>query len=438
MRPYTFAQVCHWLNHIPANADKMIAGVCVDSRLMQPGQLFFALPGAQVDGHQYLADVASKACAAVVSQNYRGEDFGLELIRLPDVLVGLQTIATRLIESYSCRIVAITGSIGKTTTKEFTAALLQQKYRVTHSPGNSNSQIGTPLAILNHTQGNEEVLILEMGMTHFNQIRKLVQIAPPDIALITTTTLVAGVCNFENLEEVGLSKAEIFTHPKTRLGFLDRQIINFEELCTIGHCSKRSFSLDSPAADYRLHVEKGKLKVSDPLGTAQLDKLLVHGAHNLHNFLAAAAIAREIGMEWEEINARIPHLQLPERRCQRVEKQGIVFINDSYNATLASVKAALTSMPEPHQGGKKIAVLGGMVELGKFSEKCHREVLEAALEKVDLLFCFGSEWQAIRPNNWFMTRKEVVEALRPHLNAGDVVLLKGSNSKQTWKVLEEI
>ena len=445
MRPYSFSQVCRWLNH-PVTSSLSISGAAVDSRLLKKGDLFFALPGSNKDGHEFLQEVALKgACSAVVNQNYRGDNYGLELIFVADVLEALQWVATQVLKSVPCKIIAVTGSVGKTTTKDFITTLLLKKFRVGFTPGNSNSQIGLPLAILNHIKGDEEVLSIEMGMTHPNQIKKLIQIAPPDIALITTTALVHA-CNFKNLSEIGLAKGEIFTHPKTKVGLIDKRIVNFHEICSIGNCEKLSFGLECSDAHFNLRIEGEKMILNDSMSQGILHLLSLPGLHNKHNFLAAAAVARQMGMSWEEINAEIPLLSLPERRLEQIEKHGALFVNDSYNANALSVKAALASMPSPKSGGKKIAVLGEMLELGNFSESCHREVAETALQYVDLMFCFGKEclpikevWKAAgKPVELFNERKELVNALRDVLGQGDVVLLKGSRSKQTWKVLEEI
>lgn len=423
-----------------------VFGVSIDSRAFQKGEIFFALGGANTDGHAFLQEVAAKGCvAAVVSRAYAGPDHGLVLIRVDDTLQALQELARKILSSRHQKIVAITGSLGKTTTKEFAAGLLKHKFRVSASPGNSNSQIGLPLAILNHTDGTEDVLVLEMGMTHAGQLKGLVQIAPPDMALITTTALVHA-CNFEGLADIGRAKAEIFTHPMTKLGILDRNIENFDELCRTGTCRKLSFGVGSKDADYSLEVDGERLTIKEPEGIFKLDKLPLPGRHNLHNFLGAVAVARKMGMRWEEINAAIPSLNLPERRLQMVEKNGAMFVNDSYNASAVSLKAALESLPPPKKGGKRIAVIGEMLELGKFSEACHREVGVFALKHVDRMLCFGKECEAIndewkkagRPVEHYMDRADVVKALRLILQPGDVVLLKGSRAKGLWKVLEEL
>lgn len=430
-----------------SNYSALVSGVCVDSRLAIAGNLFFALKGDRTDGHQFLQEISSKkCCGAVVDKQYSGPDFGLCLIKVDDVLLALQNLARNTILERNVKIVAVTGSVGKTTTKDFIASLLKQKYNVSASPGNSNSQIGIPIAILNHTDGKEDILVLEMGMTASGHIAKLASIAPPDVSVITTTALVHA-CNFNSLADIGRAKAEIFTHPKTQIGIYHYDIENGEEIKQIGSCKKFSFSLDVKEADYFLEPISEKIKISTSHGEEiLLGPFSVLGRHNLQNLLAAITCTRSLGLEWEYIQKGLPELVLPERRLQMIERRGIAFINDSYNASAISVKAALRSLPDPLNNGRRIAVLGDMMELGKFSKQCHQEVGEEALQFVDTMLCLGKECQVIyecwqkagRPVKWFMDRSELVNELKKYLQPGDVVLLKASRSIQLWKVLEEL
>lgn len=446
MRSMTLAQVGHILNCRGFFPSFPIKGYCTDSRLLKPGELFIALKGERADGHHYLKEVQQKgALAAVVSKGYPASMKGLPLFFVDDPLSALQEIAKAALSHCSTRIVAITGSLGKTSTKEFTKVLLSGKYHVAASPGNSNSQVGVPLAILNHSTGKEDILVLEMGMTASGQIAKLVQIAPPEVAVITTVSLVHA-CNFHTIEEIGLSKAEIFSHPNTRLGILHADISNFTEICGIGSCHKVSFSVTSSQSDYGMDISSPlvlqarleKLKV--PLGP-----LPVPGKHNINNLLASIAVARHFNVSWEEIKERVSHLSLPDRRLQFVRHRDILFLNDSYNAAELSVKAALEALPAPQGEGRKIAVLGSMLELGKFSNDCHRRVGEFALNHVERMYCLGEECQPIyeiwknanRPVQFFENRSDLVACLKKDLKASDVVLLKASRSKELWKVLEE-
>lgn len=423
----------------------------MDSRNVCPGDLFFALPGDKTDGHAFIGQAAKKgAVGAVVRKDCVGLDQGLPLIRCDDVLKALQDLAKTYLKQNAPKVVAVTGSLGKTTTKDFIAHLLKIKYRVSVSPGNSNSQIGLPLAILNHTTAEDEILILEMGMTHPGQILKLVDIAPPTVAVVTNVALVHA-CNFSSLAEIERTKAEIFSHPKTKMGFYHSDSNMEGSLLSKGKCPKLSFSTTEDAADWFLRWNAESIEVTERLSkndrvTTPLHPIKVPGEHNKQNFLAALAVARYLGLDWKEINQGINTLSLPERRLEHVEKCGALFINDAYNASEMSVKAALNSMPIPKAGAKRIAVLGEMLELGKFSAQCHRAVGEHSLKCVDLMLCFGEEcrhisecWQAAeRPVVWAKERAEIVAALKSKLCPGDVVLLKGSRSKGVWKVLEEL
>lgn len=423
-----------------------IQGYCVDSRTVKPGDLFFALKGARVDGHSFLQEVKEKgAIGAVVSKEFHDNIDGLTLFKVDDPLDSLQDLAKTVLAERPVRIVAITGSLGKTTTKEFTKTLLAAKYQVSASPGNSNSQIGVPLAILNHSTGKEDILILEMGMTHSGQISRLTQIAPPEVAVLTTAALVHA-CNFDSISDIVRSKAEIFSHPHLRLGILNPEMPHFSEVYSKISCSKATFSTSSPTADYFLSKSEDSVSSLLDNRTIPLKDFSLPGKHNRHNLLAAIAVARYFEVDWDLIQQAISTLALPERRLECVERGGIIFLNDSYNAAELSVKAALEAMPRPKGNGRKIAVLGSMMELGKFSESCHRSVGEFALNHVERMYCLGNECLPIvdiwkkegRPVELFLNRCDLADCLSKELKAEDVVLLKGSRSKELWKLLDEI
>jgi UDP-N-acetylmuramoyl-tripeptide--D-alanyl-D-alanine ligase len=447
MEALSLPQLAHMLGCSAPLIDtlKLFSSVAVDSRLLKPNDVFFALRGAQVDGHEYLSQAAANgASCAVVSNSYVGSDYGLILLKVEDTLQALQTLTTKIINSRKVRIVAVTGSVGKTTTKDLITTLLKTKYRVASSPGNHNSQIGLPLTILNHTQGDEDVLVLEMGMTSAGHIANLVQIAPPDIAVVTMVAL-NHVVNFSALHEIAAAKAEIFSHPKTTLGILPRELADYTSMASIGTCPKLSFSLTATDADFTLRVEEGFLQVLQTgKKEAVLSPLTLPGKHNLHNFLAAIVVARHLHVNWEDIQSAIPQLALPERRLQHVEIDGVVYVNDSYNAVDVSVKVALDSLPTPKHGCKVVAVIGQMLELGKFSEKCHQDVGEYALSRVDNMICLGKECEPIyscwtksqRSIKWCMKLDDVVSELQQQVQPGDVVLLKGSRANQLWRVLD--
>jgi len=427
-----------------------VKSVVVDSRQLMPGDLFFALSGARVDGHDFLQEaVQRQACAAVVSEKFyarHATQFSLLLIPVPDVLLALQSLARNYLKKYcQAKIVAITGSVGKTSTKHLTTQLVQNHLSTAFSPGNQNSQIGLSLTLLNHVQGHEELLILEMGMTGKGQIQQLTTIAPPDIAVLTAVELV-HMNELSSLQEIAEAKSEIFSHPKTQLGILPAEIAYRDLVLSAGSCKKHTFSSTSSQANFFLSRQSQEFTIVDVRGQSpSLPPLPFLGGHNYQNFLAAVSVCRTLGIEWGQIKETIPTLTLPEKRLEQIMKKGILFINDSYNAALASIKAALDSLPPPpNPSGKKIAVLGEMLELGSFSEACHKEIGEFSLEKVDRIICFGEGctpieevWKkANKPVCVLTSLEQVIDELQRHVKSGDLVLLKGSNKKQLWEILK--
>lgn len=431
MKPTPFNALAKLLDifHI---SQTLISGVAIDSRQIKVGDLFFALPGERVDGHTFIQEAFLQgASGVVVNEDYQGELFGLPSLRVPNVLAALQELARKSLQKRSSLVVAITGSLGKTTTKEFTKALISSTYSVFAAPLSYNSQATVPLSIL-MAEGTEEVLILEMGMSEPGNIQNLLSIAPPDIAALTTVAL-QHVSHFpDGLEGICREKASIFAHPKTRLGIVNKEI----PYCVESYaCKKKSFSIAQREADYFLElIPKGVLV--HPRGEPFFE-IEMHLPLKVHyqNFLAAVAIARALDVPWDCIKEVAPLLKLPPMRFERVEKEGIVFINDAYNANPDSMKAALTALPEPAAGGKKIAVLGDMNALGGFSEKGHAEVVEIALQSVDILLCLGHRFQNAQGIECFESRSELEKRLKELAEPGDVVLLKGARVHALEQIL---
>ncbi len=451
-RKVTLQQICSYLSHTthhipPHLLKKHLAGISVDTRTLNYGDLFFAIPGTRVDPHTLLNEVAAKgAIGAVVLSTYQGPNFSLPLIRVENPLQALQLIAKLSLRESPSKIIAITGSVGKTTTKAFTETLLQTKFRVGASLGNQNSQIGLPLTILNHFSGDEDLLILEMGMTHPGNLKGLVEIAPPDVAILNTVELVHAV-SFESVDAIGAAKAEIFSSPHTRLGIVNREIPNFESLYASMSCQKTTFSLKNSSADCFLvadHKEGIVLKIYDE--TVHLPPFPLIAKHLIHNLIPAILTARFYGVEWELIRTAIPLLDSPERRFQPVYLNGILFINDAYNACELSVTKAMEFLPKPEGKGRKIAVLGSVKELGRFSHECHQNIIEAVQKYFSHAFFVGDEFlpfiDSLKHSHlsfeWFPNRKALSRHLNKIIAPSDVILLKGSLSHELWKVLDDL
>ena len=424
--------------------DCQVSGYQIDSREVCPGDLFFALKGARVDGHQFLSEVAQKgAVAAVVSQQVDSPP--LRLLVVPDVLASLQGLAGDLLRRYRAPVLGITGSVGKTTVKEFAATLLEGKFRVGKNPLNYNSQITCPLSLLNRSP-EHELLVLEMGMSAPGEIAALAKIAPPEVAVLTQIAL-AHAQNFsDGLRGIARAKAEIFSQAATRLAILDAELMNYVEIREALPRERLLVSMEDSSADLYLSYSEGRFLLDEwGVRVAQFD-LPFKEKHFIKNALLAMAAARSFGMAWEEIVNRIPELTLPKMRFERFERGGVVFINDAYNANPASMRAALEHFPEPKEGGKRIAVLGTMKELGAFSAAAHEEMGRVAQKHADLLLCMGEEvlplfsafQEAKKPAEFFHDHASLAKRLAELTSPGDVVLMKASRGMEFEKILERI
>lgn len=443
MRNRPFNEVAQKLGGSSENQTP-ISGYQVDSRRIQPGALFFALPGEKTDGHCFLENVRQQGgVGAVVSKSYGGPEYGLELIRVDNVLASLQSLAADAIQSSPAQIVAVTGTVGKTTTKDFIATLLESKFRVGKTYSSYNTKLTLPITILN-MQGDEEVLVLEMGMGEPGDIERLAHIAPPDIAVVTKIAMAHYGHYFPTgLSGVAKAKAEIFHHPRTKRAIFPQELLEFTDVVAAINAEKITFSLEDRSADYFLSQN-----VVDERGVRAycFTEFPFTQPHVLHNFLAAVSVARTLKVEWDQINQQIGKLQLPRMRFEMFEKDGIVFINDAYNASPESVKAALRCMPEPKNGGKRMAVLGQMGDLGPFSHAMHEEIGRFAQGHVDHLLTFSEEARLIhaafaeakKPAEHFNDLDALTKSLQELICPGDVVLVKGSRFLAMERIFERL
>lgn len=424
----------------PIQKDQSITGFSVDSRTILPGMVYCALKGEKVDGHHFIEEALKKgASACIVDQPCPNHE---NIIHVEDVLKSVQKLAKAVIAEKRLRIIAVTGSVGKTTVKEFIAQLLNGTYNVFKTPGNANSQIGLPLAILNGLEDHHEIAVMEMGMSRAGEIANLVQIVPPEVALINSV----GYCHaefFAGLSAIAQAKAEIFSHPATKQRLFHWSLEAF--LPQMVHEGALPFGLENPELAFSLMHHQNRWMFKEHGRMHSLPAQPFQSSHLLHNLLAALSAISALNIDLSPILARIGSLKSPEKRFQIVEKDDVILINDSYNACPLSMKAALKALPEPAHDGRRIAVLGTMAELGRFSETCHREVGAYAKDHADYLICFGKECKPLA-DEWSKSGKGVelyedyeslVNAVKRIMRPHDVLLLKGSNSNQLWKLMDE-
>ncbi len=432
----TLGEIQHFLSADVTSHARLSLATC-DSRKVERGALFFALKGQRSDGHSFLKEVASKgAAAAVVSKSYSGLDYGLLLIRVRSVFETLHTLARWFHQQSPPYLLAVTGTVGKTTTKEYIAKLLEQRGKVERSPGSVNSQIGLPLFLLNRKDPVDK-LVLEMGMSFPGEISKLVHIAPPDFGVLTKVSMVHTE-NFKDICEIARAKMELFE--KVKRGLFNLETIHFSPVKRAS-LHKTFYSVNDRRADYFLEKgQKGVTIFERGVASPPLN-LPIQASHLLEDFLCAASVARMHGLGWDEIQRGTLNIETCAHRFHLFERDGIHYVDDSYNASVASFKAALDNLPK---GKRVIALIGEMRELGLFSVECHEEVARHALDIVDHLLCMGNgtdpifdlfkrEGKRVEKVTSLEQAKKRIQSIQ---RVGDVVFIKGSNSLKLWSVLD--
>jgi len=442
----------------PAHTDQVVTEAVADSRQVIPGSLFVALPGERVDGHNYVGDAFHRGAGlALVQRDVSGLFPVIDLrsgdlpdpllipdvpfcLFVPDSLQALQKIAQFWRSRLDLRVVGITGSVGKSTTKELVAEVLSQRYRTLRSPGNLNNEIGLPLTLLRLGSGYERA-VLEMGFYIPGEIAFLCEIARPHVGVITNV----GTVHAERAgsqEEIARGKAELVQAlPPAPDGIA---ILNYDDPWVRQMASKTRariffYGLD-PQADlwadgveslglegirFRLHYRNEVLYLRVPL----------IGRHSVHTALRAAAVGLVEGLTWQEIASGL-RLSSAQLRLVAVHTEnGALILDDTYNASPESTLAALNLLEELE--GRKVAVLGDMLELGPYEQKGHEMVGVRAAEVVHELVCVGERAKTIavaarqsglHPSaiTWFNAAEEATQHLRNRLRKGDIVLVKGS------------
>lgn len=438
-----------------AIADFDFTGVTTDSRAVKPGELFVALKGGNFDGHDYCVKAAELGAAGVVvSHDVEGLPAGVSVFKVEDTLLAYQQLAHAYrLKQQGLKVFAITGSNGKTSTKDLLAACLGAKYKVVKTQGNFNNEIGLPKTLLS-IQPDTDIAVVEMGMRGLGQIAELCRIAEPDSGLITNV----GETHMEllgSMENIGKAKSEIVVDLPSD-GFAVLNGDNEYVLAAAGKTKAQVvyFGLGENC-DYR-----GSDIVTSALGTtftctekksgkSVSVRLQLIGEHNVYNALSAIAGAACYGVPLEDSAKALATARLTGSRQEIIYIGDITFINDAYNASPASMEAALKTLSEAkkaaHGAVRTIAVLADMLELGAISEDAHRRVGRWAVENgVDYVLTYGPEAAYISEEVkklggetcHYADRQGAADKLRQLATAGDIILLKGSNSMQVGKMLE--
>jgi UDP-N-acetylmuramoyl-tripeptide--D-alanyl-D-alanine ligase len=405
--------------------------VSTDTRKIKEGDLFFALKGANFNGNVFASRALEAGAAAVIidEAQYASEDE--RIILVPNVLNALQQLASAYRMHLAAPVVALTGSNGKTTTKELIAAVLSTKYKLHFTRGNLNNEIGVPLTILS-APPDTEMMVIEMGANHQGEIMALCEIARPDYGMITNIGL-AHLEGFGGPEGVKKGKSEMYKYLETNGGKI---FLNTADDILFSLVKNPTAAILYNANDYQ--TEPGEfLHLKDNAGHVYISHLV--GAYNKANMVAAISIGRYFGVDIQQIQNAISNYLPSNNRSQKAEYRGAFIIKDAYNANPSSMNAALDAFLSDDTPNK-IVILGDMLELGDFSRDAHISILQkVCAHPLRAAIFIGPRFYELKdlfPAQFFLSADDARPAINWSDYAGKTVLLKGSRGIALEKLLE--
>ena len=442
---------------ITGKEDDICKSYSKDTRTIKDGDCYIGIKGENFDGNLFWETALEKGASTVIVQNV---DFTSEnkekwadknIIKVKDTLEALYSIARYKRSLYDIPVIAITGSVGKTSTKDIVANVVAKKYKTLKTEGNNNNNIGLPFTILR--MQDEEAAVLEMGMNHFGEISLLASIANPNICIITNIGT-SHIGNLGSRENILKAKLEILEGSKKRAIIVnnDNDLLHkwYEEnkgnynIKTYSITEKsdvmaKDITLKENASDFTCNINGKEERITVPVG----------GEHFVLNSLCAISVGEVLGIEADKIKSGIESFELTKKRMDIIELQnGVKIINDAYNASLESMKASLKVLAE-FKDNRKIAVLGDMFELGDFAKELHEKVGEEIVKnKIDILIAAGenSKYMAEIARKgigeekvYYLEEREKIEVLLQEIvKKGDVILFKASNGMQFYKIAERM
>ena len=447
----------------PGDPEREFNGVSIDTRTLTAGDLFVAIAGERFNGADFAGAAIDAGAGGVVVERGRGRELPstvkerppFAVIEVDDGIAALQALAQAVRRASGAKVVAITGSAGKTTTKEVTAEFLATRYRVIRNRGNFNNHIGLPLSLI-ELRRRPEIAVVELGMNHTGEISTLVRIAEPEVR-VWTNVGEAHLGFFESLDAIADAKAEICegAKPATLL------IANADDERIRKRVSRFggrvvTFGIDFDAdvratAVRRRGIDGTDAHIATPRGTFDLTTPLIGGG-NLANVLAATAVAIEFEIPLAAVAERASHLMPASHRGEVLRlSQGVTVIDDSYNANPTATRRAIEVLGETTARSRRVAVLGEMLELGERASALHEEVGRAAAEaKVDIVIAVGGDparaladaavAAGVERSNvlYVATSEEAADAVARLIRRGDLVLVKGSRGVRTDRVVDRL
>ena len=430
--------------------NKEIWYVTQDSRETKEGVLFVARIGEVRDGHDFLPQCFENGVTACLSQKVVAPKNGAVLLLVPDTGKALLDLTAYYRDLFDIPYIGVTGSVGKTTTKDMIASVVSQKYNTLWTQGNYNNEVGVPLTMF-RIEDHHQAAVIEMGMNHFGEIDRIAQAVRPHIGVISNV----GVAHIEYLgsrEGILQAKCEMLGHmDETGVAILnaDNDMLQTLE----GKLSQKTvwFGIENKKDFYadeieQIGLEKTACTIHTPIGNIRVD-VPIPGAHMVLNALSAAAVGVELGLTLEQVKVGIETFKATKNRMSiETTKDGITILNDVYNSNPVSCKASIDILANAE--GRKIAMLGFMGELGDYAEEGHREVGVHAAEKgIDVLYCIGdycnymaeaAKAAGMQEVYYMETQEEFWEKGLPTLKAGDTILLKASRSREFEKTVAKL
>lgn len=438
------------------NEENICENFCRDSREIKPGDVFVGIKGERVNGNELYEEVLKKGAKCLILENVViPEDIikkyaNSAIIIVENTIKALQQIAKYKRELYKIPVIAITGSVGKTSTKDIVAEVVSKKYKVLKTQGNLNNHIGLPLTILNLK--NHEAMVVELGMSHLGEIRTLTKIAKPTIAIITNvgTAHIGNLGSRENILKAKMEIIEGLQDNGTLIINNDNDLLHKWNLENNQKINIITYGIQNKSNVMAYNIQQNEqgstfnTKVEEQEYTV---KVKIGGEHFVYNSLCAITVGLKLGINMEKILAGISDFKLTEKRMEMfTNSKGILVINDCYNANYDSMKAAieyLTKLPNK----RKIAILGDMLELGEYSKQLHEKVGEEINKnKIDTLITVGKEakyinqiaQKTVKEIYHFEKNEQAIQLLQTYLQKGDAVLVKASNGMNFTEISAQL
>ena len=446
---------------IQGNLEQECYDFAYDTRQMNPNDVYIGLKTEKSDGSYYWQEAFKKGANIVIINEINIDKKDLEkwenktILVVKDSLIALQQIATykRRLYGNNLKVIAITGSVGKTSTKDMIASVVSQKYKTLKTMGNYNNHIGVPLTLLRLR--DEQVAVIEMGMNKTGEIETLTKIARPDIAVITNigTSHIGNLGSRENILKAkleildGMDRKEIIINSDNDL-LQKWSKSNKEDIKIHGFAIENindekievwadNINLKENYSEFTCHTDEQKVKL----------KVQVGGTHFIYNALCATLVGKILDIDMQDIKKGVETFELTKKRMEVTKlKNNITVINDAYNASPEAVKASIKNL-KTYKMGRKIAVLGDMLELGEFSEKLHKDIGDFVAENgIDILICSGinSKYiidkaieKGVKDVHYFEKSKQIVQYLIENVKKDDVILFKASNGMKFYQLCDD-